>query len=363
MQADTKERIERAKGDLPLSFEAFTAQWFEDILQAQFPGAKVSSINSTDKRIGTSASCRFEIEYSDKGNGDTPPPSLYVKGGFTEEQRKRYWTVLQQEALFYQEFADDIPLQKPHCFFAAMDDETKQGIVVLEDLALRDITFGFWGGLSVDQVADLLEQMGNVHGKWQGDPRLDKLRGFEQAQRGFSKYCLRDKHWEELLTRSYGAELKEASGDAETLRIALDRMWEHNDAQLATWVHGDLHGWNTIFDKNGRAGAIDFQLCYAGAPVVDAAWLMQSGLSVEDRRSDEKRLLNLYRDAAISAGAQMPSEDELWQQYREQGIHSILNGACNPKEGGPMAAHEKAAEVSLAVAIDLDSVGALGLSR
>jgi len=352
----------QARPRLPHSFDEFTAAWFTEALSARFPGVCVASIARSDERVGTSASCRFMLAYHDTGGNGGAPDSLFVKGGFSENQLKRYWVVLQQEAHFYNELAPDVPMNIPRHYFAAIDDE-QQGLTMLEDLSARGVRFGSWGKLSVDAVAALIEQFARLHGRWQGDARLPGLAGWELPQRGFLKYLVRDKHWDQLVDRVYGARLVEAVPTPDLIRTALDRMWALNDAAPRTLVHGDAHGGNMFFGADGTPGTLDFQLCFAGTAMHDISWLIVSGLSIEDRQRDEARLIKLYREAAQARGVQLPDFDALWLIHRQQMAHAFVSGACEPIESGPLEMINAAAEVTIAAARDHDVLGALGIAR
>lgn len=348
---------------LPHTFDDFTAAWFTKALSTRFPGVKVAGFSRTGERIGTSASCKFSLDYADTGAVGDPPGSVYIKGGFTEKQRNRYWVVLQQEVRFFNEMAQDVPMNIPDCYFAACDAE-RQGLTMLEDIVqTRGATFGNWGALTVDQVAALLEQFACMHARWSGDPRLGGLAGFEKPQREFFQYVLRDKHWEELKTRKFGHRLEKVFPDVRLLRDALQRMWELNDAAPRTLCHGDAHGGNMFFERDGKPGVLDFQLYFAGTYMHDVSWLIVSALSIEDRRREEQRLLRHYLEAARASGMEVYSFDQAWLIYRQQMAHAVPSGACNPIESGPIAMINAAGEVVTTAAEDLDVLGALGIPR
>lgn len=348
---------------LPHTFEEFTTDWFSEALSAKFPRVKVSKFSRSGDRIGTSASCTFSLEYSDRGTAGDPPGSVYVKGGFSQKQLNRYWVVLQQEVRFFNDMAQDVPMNIPLCYFAACDDE-RQGLTMLEDIvATRGARFGNWGALTVDEVAALLEQFARMHARWSDDPRLKGLAGFEKPQREFFQYVLRDKHWEELKTRQFGPRLDQLFPDPQLLRDALIRLWELNDAAPKTLCHGDAHGGNMFFERDGTPGVLDFQLYFAGTHMHDVSWLIVSALSIEDRRKEEQRLLRHYLDAARAAGMDTYSFDQAWLIYRQQMAHAVPSGACNPIEAGPIDMINAAGEVVTVAAEDLDVLGALGISR
>lgn len=347
---------------LPRSFEAFTPEWFTRALSPWFPGVEVSGIERSRERVGTSASCQFSLAYARRGDKGDAPSSVYIKGGFTPKQLKRYWMVLQQEARFFAEMADEVPMNIPDCYFAATDD-AQQGITLLEDLkATRGARFGNWGALTRDEVASLLEQFARMHARWAGDSRLDALRTNGQPQRDYFKYLIRDSHWEELKQRQFGHRLAELFPDVQLLRNALDAMWALNDREPATLCHGDPHGGNMFFERDGTPGVLDFQLYFASTAMHDASWLIVSSLSVEDRRKEEAHLLRHYLAAARANGLELHDFDKSWLIYRQQMAHAVLGGACNPIEGGPLFMINKAGEVTTIAAQDHDILGALGIA-
>lgn len=353
--------LENAAG-LPRSFDEITPEWMTSALSGQFPGVRVNALTRNAERIGTSASCRFEIEYNDLGTAGDAPNVVYIKGGFDENQRKRYWSALQQEVRFYKEFAATTTMHIPRCYYAASDDDM-QGITMLEDLVSRGVKFGNWGALSVDQVAALLEQLAKLHARWWRDPILKSLAGYEKPARDFYKYLVRDKHWDELRGRAYGQRLIEVVPNPELIRTALDRMWALNDAAPHTLVHGDAHGGNVFFEPDGRVGVLDFQLYFSSTPMYDVSWLIVSGLGIDDRRKEERNLLKTYLAAAKAGGIELPDFDACWLVHRQQMAHAFVSGACEPILAGPIEMINAAAEVTIAAAQDHDVLEALGVLR
>lgn len=356
-----------AAARLPRAFDELTPAFFSEALSAKFPGVKVSSAVRTDERIGTSASCRVALQYADRGAGEAAPDTVYVKGGFTPKQLNRYWVVLQQEARFYSDMAQDVPMNIPTCYYAACDSE-RQGVTMLEDLVVtRGARFVFmnkgWGALKVDEVSALLEQLARMHARWAGDPRLDALAGFEKPQREFMKYCIRDQHWEEVLKRPYGHRLQSIFPDVALAREALERQHAINDAAPKTLLHGDAHGGNVFFERDGTPGWMDFQLYFAGPYMYDVAYVILTGLTVEDRRKEEGRLLRHYLDVARAEGMDVHNFDEAWLFYRQQMARGVIDGSCHPVEAASMEFLNSAGELTTIAAEDLDVLGALGLRR
>ena len=88
-----------------------------------------------------------------------------------------------------------------------------------------------------------------------------------------------------------------------------------------------------------------------------------SSLAVEDRRAEERNLIQAYLQAGRAAGMDLPVFDGAWLAYRQFSVNAVLNGACQPIEAGPIEMVNAAGFVTCAAAIDLDPLDALGISR
>lgn len=349
---------------LPLSFDELTPRWLSEALSGQFPGVEVTGVVRTGERFGTSSSARLDLTYRDRGGHDDLPRAVYIKGGFNELTRKRMWGALQQEARFYSELASDTPLHMPRCFFSAIDEDNRQGIVVLEDMSDRGVRFGSYLEPSppTDRIAQALEQLAAHHARWWQEPRLPRYAGWREPQRGYLRYLIRPKHWEHLLTRDYSAQLVAAIPTRELADRALLRLWEILDALPSTLLHGDPHGWNLFYEADGTPGFADWQVCSAGHFSHDVSWLISSALGIEQRRADERSLLDVYRQTLSASGGPAPSAEELWLRYRQSMAHAFVSGACEPIESDPtMLINNELAARSFAAASDLDVLGSLGL--
>ena len=350
-----------AVGQLPLSLDEVTAAWLTHALADSFPGVEVAAVGRDREFLGTAASVRLHLTYSP---GSAPgPASVHVKGGFDDTWRKRVWMALQQEVRFYNDFAPDVALNLPASYHAALDD-SPQGILVMEDLAARGVSFGHnMLPVTPDHVATVLEQIATMHATWWGSPRLGAITEWSAPQRTFLKYLFRPSHWEVLASWANGDLLVDAVGSAENALAALGRLWEWCDAQPATLVHGDLHGGNIYYEPDGRPGFLDWQLCFAGTYSHDMAWIIVTALEPAQRRAHERELVQTYRDALRAAGGPAPALDDMWLAYRKQMAHAVASYGAVPRDNGPVPVLEEAGLRAFTAAIDHDVLGALGITR
>ena len=92
---------------------------------------------------------------------------------------------------------------------------------------------------------------------------------------------------------------------------------ERRESMPRCLLHGDAHLGNSYFRADGSRIFIDFQLVTAGHAWRDLTYFLVGSLSIEDRRSAERELIEHYleRLAAHGAGGRL-SFEKLWDEYR-----------------------------------------------
>lgn len=348
-------------GRLPLSLDEVTPEWLTHALSESFPGVEVASVGRDREFFGTAASARLHLTYAP--GSTTGPASVHVKGGFDDKWRKRVWVALQQEVHFFQRYAPEIDLNIPRAHFAATDD-SPQGIIVFEDLAARGVAFGQnMLPVTPDHAAGVLEELAPLHAAWWESPRLGELDGWEVAQRQYLKHCFRPSHWEVLVDWTNGDLLQEAVGTQENAVAVLEKLWEWCDQQPRTFLHGDPHGGNFFYEPDGRAGILDWQLCFAGNYSHDMAWVIVTTLDVEQRRAHERDLVQTYQEALRAAGGPALAFDDMWAAYQRQMAHAVASYGAMPRDNGPREVMEEAGKRVFTAAVDHDLLGTYGLRR
>lgn len=345
---------------LPLTLEAITPQWLSAALSVRHPGTRVKSVEVSNRRSGTSTSSRMVLEYE----GETGlPRTLYIKGGFQEAMRRRVWAALAIEAQFYDRIAPTLPIRMPRSYFAGVDESTRQGIVIFEDLTLRGVGFGHaTQPLGADAIAKVLDLQARMHAQWWERPALAELAQWAQPQRVFLKYLLRQKHWNEVLQRPYADRIPAPLRDADFVAHAHDRLWALNDSRRQTLVHGDCHGGNLFFERDGSPGLLDWQCTARGHWAHDVMWIIVSAMDIEARRAHERDLLEHYLGQLSACGAPAPRFDEAWLAYRQNMMHGMSSSVANPYDMQSETVTRLSAERVLAAIEDLDVLESLGLT-
>jgi len=352
------------RATLPLTFDEITPEWMSLALSERFPGVKVAAVARDAERAGTSSSARFTLDYaSDDGHAGLPA-AVYVKGGFDPDMRRRTWAALIQESTFYARFGAEVPVRTADVYFAGVDEDARQGILVLEDMTTRGVHFcRVTDTVTIDFAAKVMEEMAKLHAHFWDDPRLDAQRDWTRPQRVYLSWLMRQKHWDACHQRPYAAMISNVLPSAEYGHAALDALWRINDAQARTLLHGDTHCGNLFFDANGDLGFIDWQLGFTGATGHEHAMFFHSALSTQDRRSSERDLIAHYREVLVASGVDdAPSFDALFLSYRQNNVHTAVSGAFNPYDMQPQDVTDLSATRALQAAMDLDAFSAVGMA-
>lgn len=343
----------------PLTLDAVTPAWLSAALSDRFPGTEVTSVRTDAINRGTSTSGRLIVEYS---GASALPQTLYIKGGFDETMRRRVWVALAVEARFYSEIAPTLAARVPKAFFAGIDDDERQGIVILEDLAARGATFGHAiRPLGACAMAKLLDLLAGMHAQWWESPGLAKIADGATPQRVFVKYLLRPKYWSEVLARPYGGLIPERLRDPGVVGRGLDIAWGLNDQRPQTLIHGDSHPGNLYFDADGSPGLMDWQCAQKGNWAHDVMWLIVCGMEIEERRRNERELLRHYLGRLSGARVVAPAFDDAWLAYRQNMIYGVACSVANPYDMQSETVTRISAERVLAAVDDLNVTVSLGL--
>ncbi len=340
----------------PASAADLTAAWFTGVLQARFPGSVVTDARLGQTIGGTAAKYRFDLTYAlDTG---APPPSLWVKGGF-ETGGADQGDAFANEVRFYLDVAPGLPINLPACFHGELDPATRNGLIVLEDLGLKGVRFGSaTTPLTPAEAAAVLDMQADYHARWWNDPALadvtwlkagGAIAGSGMVGQYFAGF------WEESQTLPRFRHITGVLRDKGQMEAALTAMIEDDAAHAHCLVHGDSHCANLYFEPCGRPGYLDWQHVMRGSWAFDLCNLVITGMTVEDRRANERSLLAGYRARLVARGVSPPSAEAMWRDYARHALWSFMWTMC------PVSAHPETvctlnSERACAAILDLASL-------
>ncbi|MEZ0362717.1 phosphotransferase family protein [Mycobacterium sp. pUA109] len=301
--------------------EALSPQWLTAALGVEVrnvvPGPVVD-------RISTNA--RFTIEC------DEPLPAglstrLCVKGYFNEIGRAARF-VGEPEAYFYRDLAPAVGVRTLQPVYADVDPETRHGVVVSVDVAAHGGRFlDGTSPFTADQAADSLGELAALHAatwcaphwstaSWLA-PRMGRVFQSWGLPRTMSIIASN-------LHGPNGSGLPRELRDADRLVDAYRAMIAGNEPGPWCVIHGDAHVGNLFVDASGRPGLLDWQLVQRGGWSIDVGYHLASALTVKDRRSAERDLLQHYLDRVRACGVEPPDSDSAWCSLRCGILHGLF---------------------------------------
>lgn len=350
-------------GVLPQRIEQITPEWMSSILQTRFPGTEVTDVRTGTVISGTATKVRLLLTYDDTGHRHRLPPTMWLKGGFIRHDYS-YDESFVNEAKFFADWAPEIDINIPRCFWAGWE-EGVQGLVLLEDLAARNVTFGSALNLiSVDQQAHALELLARMHARWWEAPKLKQLRNFTTFWEGADDIVmamLRPDYFRECLSKRRCAAISGPYRDRDRVIAGLRMQWRRALEVPQVFCHGDAHLGNMFFEHDGRPGYLDWQAWQEGPYMHDVAYSIIGNLKVEDRRANDRDLLAGYLAALKRNGIENPpSLDDAWEAYRRHAMHGFM-WPFTPEEMQPEEIVTAEGDCFGAAVMDLDTFGALGV--
>ncbi|KAI8663760.1 CHK domain-containing protein [Fusarium keratoplasticum] len=279
---------------LPLTVEELTASWFTKIL-----GKPVHDARVVEAIHGTASKILLELIFEDSAN---VPIRVCVKGGFNPALTGIPYmlAVYRLEAEFYYHVAPTIKMPLPPTLYSGTDTVNGQGIVVMADLKSRG------------KPEDILWASQTVSLR-------DAILGLAAPEA-----------WETQFSGEARPPVPDHMLDRERMTAAFQALWKPSNSTLNCLVHGDAHIGNTFISPTGEPGFLDWQVIHTGSVMHDVSYFIIGALSIEDRRKNEKKLLQSYLDALSHAGGPRLQSEEVWDEYRKHTFHGFAWALATP---------------------------------
>jgi aminoglycoside/choline kinase family phosphotransferase len=227
-----------------------------------------------------------------------------------------------REILFYEQFADQIEMPVPRCYF--VDADQGYSVLLLEDLTpARNGDPITRATLSNAELA--VRELARFHATWWEDPRLERMAWLARFD-GARLERMMAGRWDPFLRRA---------GHRVPNRHVIDRLQKHF-ASIAdrlycepprTLLHGDYQP-NNLFFATPQGGnpftVIDWQLLSHGCGVLEVAFLLCRGTPLDERREIEMRLLGTYHTTLVENGVRAYTFEQCFDDYRLSMLSSLI---------------------------------------
>ena len=302
----------------------------DDDWLSQAMGSSVRIADITD--IGTGVGMISAI-YRATLEGDGPDTVVIKLPGLDETARftAQILRLNIREVGFYRELAAESPIRVPNCHFAAVDVDTHQFVLVLEDVgsyrAVSQVE-----GMGRADAEQAVDELAAWHAHWWGAAGPIVERGTAMA--------IHDPIYPMLLPPVFSdgwAKVRGAMSVPQSVETVADGWVEALPEMLgslsttpSTLVHGDYRADNMFFDDDGRVVLLDFQVIGESMPVGDLAYFVTGSLSPATASEIEQSLYERWLRALASEGVPEFEIGEMWDIYRG----AVLFCVCYPMIAG-----------------------------
>ncbi len=263
--------------------------------------------------------CRLSVVYAEEENA---PATMIAKCAARNENIEvaRILDFYNREANFYNRIGRACELKVPDCYFASVDQENYDCVILLEDLgdvSPRDQL----AGASADEAFSAVGNIAAMHAKWW--QRVDS------ADTAWMYDFMSQQESERLRDLIYLPAMEPAiekfasffGGEMKALCRAVgrhyDRFWTQLISPSETFIHGDYRQDNMIYSGDSLdAVVMDWQISGRGRGIFDVTYFICQSLPSSLRSEIEKELLTFYVASLRENGVDDYDFDRCWQDYR-----------------------------------------------
>jgi aminoglycoside phosphotransferase (APT) family kinase protein len=304
--------------------EELTADWFSATMRR----GPVDGVRLVPLTLG--AMCQMVRAELSWGSSDgLGPASVIVKLSAQDPGTRGLALAMgmyELETRFYEELLPVLgDVSIPRCHGAALDSDTGDFTLVLEDLSGQTRAGDVLMESSPLDCALVLAELAKLQAaSWNSTAMMSMpwLAAVERTQRIFDSM---PSGLAPFLDR-FGHALAQDHIDLFERVIPKAGQWIRSWSGPTVLQHGDLRTDNVLFavdTDTPRATIVDFQTVRLGPPGIDAAYFLGSSLSTETRRSLERRLLREHHDRLVAAGVEDYDFDDCWDGYRQGAIYAV----------------------------------------
>ena len=260
----------------PTTGDALTAEWVTETLHgtgALPDGSRISNIDRAGVEEQGQTGEVFRLTLTYEGDTGHAPASLVAKVAPPFEEIRQQMHALglyEREVRFYQNFATEVGLPVPKPYFADINSETGDFLLLLEDMS--DCRNGDFWVSAIDDVRQAVDAAAVMHAKWWCSPRLGEAKWPQQHDDVAYNETMLAAVLRGTLPVVQQKYPEQFSGYLLETTQKLADKWEsffhYDEGDPFTLIHGDYHPKQMFFptDKGGRFAVFDWQTVAAGWP-------------------------------------------------------------------------------------------------
>jgi hypothetical protein len=299
----------------------------ECLRSAGHDGVRVRGFDGKPVGTGQVGQCiRYSLDL--EGGDGTAPRTLVAKFASDDPTSRQTGVQLRnylKETHFYQDLQARLRIDTPRCYYAAIEGEGPEHMLLLEDMAPAEQGDQLAGCTPELARAAVLELVGlhapswcdeSLRGiDWLGEPSdgtvaIGRMLYRAQLAPFFERF--RDR------LESDEADIIARAADSQGPPFELLR-------DVYSLVHIDYRLDNLLVDHSPdppRVSVVDWQSVTIGNPLTDVAYFLGAGLLPEVRREVEEGIVREYHQALCDTGIAGYAWDDCWTDYRR----SVFSG-------------------------------------
>lgn len=307
---------------IPNSHDDITTDWLNDMMRAS--GADVTVESFTRRPMGEGVGMMATLELVDlvysEGSG---PATVVVKLKAVNEANRAValaFDIYRREVLFYRDIAEQTSAGTPGVLLAQVDG-SENFVLVLEDLSGYRLGDQVDGCHRADAEAAVVT-LARLHAPFWNDVDRPEFEFVPYETPSVHGNALRDGSragWDPMVA-AFGDAVPEFMREVkERFLDAVPALQEWLTTGSSTIVHGDFRMDNLFYGQqpgHQEMMVIDWQGCLRSKGVRDVAYLLSQSMPTDARRSDERDLVELWRQTLVDNGVTDYSAEQAWEDYR-----------------------------------------------
>jgi len=307
---------------LPRRHDDIDVEWLSAALRAGGLDVDVESFTRLPlgEGIGMMATIELiELRYS-SGRG---PARIAVKLPATNPANLAVamaFDIYRREVQFYTELAPSVPEFAPTVLFA-QSDGVGDFVLILDDMS--DYRLGDQlAGCSPADAELAVVGLGRLHAAFWDDVDRAALEFIPWETPSAHGDALRDGVigvWDSMISAFGGVVPDFMQAARDDFLAAVPGMQRWLATPPVTVVHGDFRMDNVFFGRSPEhrpVAAIDWQGILISKGIRDVAYLISQSMTIEDRRANERRLVDAWHRTLIECGVGDYSAEQAWDDYR-----------------------------------------------
>lgn len=311
-----------AAAAIPTAIADVTASWLSDVT-----GWDVRDFTATDIGSGlgvSSAVYRLDL------TTDDGPPSVVMKLKALDDNAAMRSVMLRmyaREVQFFRTLADQTPIRIPKSYYAAMNDDGSEAVIIMENMggnrAIDQVE-----GITIEDARACIDALAAWHANW-----WNKVDGI--AENGAALPLqnpiypvmlpgLFAQGWEKLTNSENCQPPANMLPIGPKYGAAIPGLLERLFSGPITLLHGDFRGDNLMFSADGTPIVIDFQLGHIGSAAYDLAYFITQTLASDQAREHEAALIERWMDGLRSNGVSDEDLADMHEQYRRAALFCLV---------------------------------------